>query len=78
MHLIKIRVANEKAILRQAFYAFMRWRIETQVDKRALDRRQQNFILNNAKFEVKRSKTALQSLYRQQSIRMQTGLNPAV
>lgn len=52
-------------MLRQTFQSFSRWRLETQVEKRALDRRQQLFMINNAKLEVQRSKAALQSLYRQ-------------
>ena len=60
-----MKVNNEKAILRQAFHAFSLWRLETEVEKRALDRRQQLFMINNAKLEVQRSKAALQSLYRQ-------------
>ena len=54
-----MKVNNEKAILRQAFHAFSLWRLETEVEKRALDRRQQLFMINNAKLEVQRSKAAL-------------------
>ena len=58
-------VANERAVIRHAFHAFLQWRLEAEVEKRALDRRQQLFLINNAKLQVQRSKTALQSLYRQ-------------
>ena len=64
--IVAVKLNNEKALLREAFHAFMLWRLETQVDKRALDRRQQLFMINNAKLEVQRSKAALSSLYRQQ------------
>ena len=57
--IIALKVANEKVVLREAFHAFSQWRLETQVEKRALDRRQQLFMLNNAKLEVQRSKAAL-------------------
>ena len=59
-----MKVNNEKAIMREAFHAFNLWHLETEVEKRALDRRQQLFMINNAKLEVQRSKAALQSLYR--------------
>lgn len=57
--IISIKVNNEKAMLREAFHAFSLWRLETEVEKRALDRRQQLFMINNAKLEVQRSKAAL-------------------
>ena len=37
--IIAMKVNNEKAILREAFHAFNLWRLETEVEKRALDRR---------------------------------------
>ena len=75
--LMQIKVSNEKFVLRQAFHAFQAWRLETEVERRALDRRQQLFMINNAKLEVQRSKAALQSLYRQQQLRLKSG-NPTL
>ena len=34
-----LMVANERAMTRHIFHAFMHWRMETEVEKRALDRR---------------------------------------
>ena len=34
-----LMVANERAMTRHVFHAFMHWRMETEVEKRALDRR---------------------------------------
>ena len=39
VRIIGLKVSNEKALMRQAFFAFSRWRMETEVEKRALDRR---------------------------------------
>ena len=62
--MISIKVANEKALMRICFSAFSRWKLDSQIEGKALDRRQQLFLMNNAKLEVQRSKAALQSLYR--------------
>ena len=45
-------IANERAMTRHVFHAFMHWRMETEVEKRALDRRQQLFMITNAKLDV--------------------------
>ena len=64
--MISIKVANEKALMRICFSAFSRWKLDSQIEGKALERRQKLFLMNNAKLEVQRSKAALQSLYRQQ------------
>ena len=64
--IITINIANQKALMRICFSAFSKWKLDSQIEGRALDRRQQLFLMNNAKLEVQRSKAALQSLYRQQ------------
>ena len=50
--MINIKVANEKALLRIVFSAFSRWKMDAQVESMALDRRQQLYLMNNAKMEV--------------------------
>jgi len=35
-----LMVSNERAMSRHLFHSFMHWRLETEVEKRALDRRQ--------------------------------------
>jgi len=38
--LINVKVNNEVALLRYKFRAFSKWRLESQIEKRVLDRRQ--------------------------------------
>lgn len=50
--LINLKVANKLALLRFVFKAFANWKLETQIDKRLLDRKQQTFLLHNTKLEI--------------------------
>ena len=44
--------------------AMAKWRFYALVMKYALDRREKLFLVNNAKLEVQRNKSALSNLYR--------------
>ena len=50
--LISIKVTNQVSLLRVMFRFFCKWKIESIVEKRALDRRQQMFVINNAKLDI--------------------------
>jgi len=52
MVLINLRVNNRLALLRFIFKAFARWKLETEIDKKLLDRKQQHFLIHNTKLEI--------------------------
>ena len=52
MMLVKLRITNEKANQRVLFNSFSRWKLEALVEKRSMDTRQNQFLVNNANLEV--------------------------
>ena len=62
--MVKLRVVAERAGLRDKAQAFHRWKMESLLEQKAMDIRQANFLITNAKLEVQKSKTALQTLYK--------------
>lgn len=50
--MITIRIANELALIRKKFRSFGKWKLESLVEKQVMDRRQQMFVVNNAKLEI--------------------------
>lgn len=59
----KIRIINERSIIRNTSTAFHEWKLITQVDKKAENKKLQTFFLNNAKKEVHKSQLILSNLY---------------
>ena len=62
--LISVRLNFERSTIRVMYAAFSRWKIEALVEQRSMDIRQSQFLVNNTRLEVQRSKQALQTLYK--------------
>lgn len=52
MHMVKLRVVAERARLRDKAHAFHQWKMESLLEQKAMDIRQSNFLITNAKLEV--------------------------
>ncbi|CDW89251.1 UNKNOWN [Stylonychia lemnae] len=64
----KMKNINDKALIRHIQGAFNAWKITTIIDKKAENKKLQQYFMNNAKLEIQKSKVVLQKLYHQKQL----------
>eukprot|EP00347_Sterkiella_histriomuscorum_P006995 403350650 len=61
----RMKNINDKVLIRHSQGAFNQWKLITIIDRKAENKKLQQYFMNNAKLEIQKSKVVLQKLYHQ-------------